>query len=405
VALAFGFFAAASPGAADDWPQWRGVHRDGLSAESGLRYSWQGGSPPVVWSRPLGEGFSGISVVGGRAYTMVGRGDDELVVCLDAITGDDVWERRVDRKFTEGHGHGPRSTPTVHDGTVYALSAWGALVAIGAGTGDLIWARDLRGEYGGREQASEPWRGYATSPLVVDGLLVVEVGGTDGRGVMAFDRLTGVPLWSALSDPPAYSSPITITADDREQIVFLNGAAVVALTLRGEQVWRYEWATSYDQNVATPLRIAPGRVFVSEGYDDKGGVMLAADAAGAREAWRSEVMRNDFGTCVYLDGFIYGFDGTSLKCIDATDGAEQWIKRGYGRGTLIAADGRLFVLGERGQLAIIEARPDVYTLLTDVKQAIAGKCWTAPSLADGGLYLRDEKTLLRMDLTGGLPRR
>jgi len=282
---------------------------------------------------------------------------------------------------------------------VYALSAWGALVAADADSGDLVWSRDLRGEYGGREGASEPWRGYATSPLVVDDLLVVEVGGTDGRGVIAFDRLKGIPVWSALSDPPAYSSPIVVPTDGGERLVFLNGAAAVALTPRGEQLWRYEWATSYDQNVGTPVRVAPGRVFISEGYDDKGAVMLEPAADGVREVWRSEVMRADFGTCIYLDGFIYGFDGTSLKCVDASDGAERWAKRGYGRGTLIASDGHLIVLGERGQLAIVEARADNYTLVTHVEQAIAGKCWTAPSLADGGLYLRDEKTLLRMDLT------
>ncbi len=329
---------------------------------------------------------------------MVARGDDELAICVDAGSGDDVWERRVDRRFTEGHGHGPRSTPTVHDGVVYALSAWGSLFAVGASTGEPMWSRALRDEYGGRSQASEPWRGYATSPIVVGGLLVVEVGGTDDRTVMAFDRLTGAPTWSALSDSPAYSSPIAMPVGEGKQLVFLNGAAAVALTLAGDEAWRYEWATSFDQNIATPLRVPDSRVLISEGYDGKGAAMLEVDPTGVREVWRSEVMRNDFGTCVYLDGFLYGFDGTSLKCVDATDGAERWVKRGHGRGTLIGVDGHLVVLGERGQLAIVQARPDAYTESTHVKQVIAGKCWTAPSLADGALYVRDEKTLMRLDL-------
>lgn len=383
---------------ADDWPQWRGANRDGISAETGLRFAWPDGRPPTLWTRAIGEGFSGVSVVGERVYTMAGDGDDELIVCLDGPTGEDIWRERIDSKFTEGHGHGPRSTPTVHNGVVYALSAWGRLRAADARYGDTLWEIDLRAEYDGRSEASEPWRGYATSPLVEGDSLVVEVGGTAGRSVMAFALEDGTPRWSALSDAPAYSSPVGITVDGERQIVLLNGVAAVGLTADGAEAWRYPWVTSYDQNVATPVFVAPNRVFISEGYDGKGAVLLELTEAGASEKWRSEVMRNDFGTCVLVNGFLYGFDGTSLKCVDAASGDERWVKRGYGRGTLIAADGHLLVLVERGQLAIARSDPAEYLETTFVKQVIAGKCWTAPSLSDGRLYLRDEKTLVVLDL-------
>ena len=397
-AVAAALACACLVAAAADWPQWRGPRRDGVSTESGLSVDWADGAPTELWTRAIGEGFSGVSVVGDRVYTMAGQGDDEVVLCLDALAGEDIWRARVDRKFTEGHGNGPRSTPTVHDGVVYALSAWGALAAVDARYGDPVWQRDLRKEYGGRSEASEPWRGYAMSPLVEGDLLVVEVGGTDGRAVIAFDRDSGEPRWSALSGPPAYSSPIGIAVDGARQVVVLGGAALVGLTSGGAEAWRYPWLTSYDQNVATPVFIAPNRVFISEGYDGKGAAMLAVVDGGVREAWRSEVMRNDFGTCVLVDGFLYGFDGTSLKCIDAANGEERWIKRGYGRGTLIAADGRLIVLGERGQLVIVRARPEEYVEQALVKQVIVGKCWTSPFLSDGRLYVRDEKTLISLDV-------
>ncbi|MBT3269471.1 PQQ-like beta-propeller repeat protein [Candidatus Poribacteria bacterium] len=397
VALAFACLVAS----AGDWPQWRGANRDGVSPERGLTTTWPEGGPPSLWTRAIGEGFSGVSIVGDRVYTMAGQGEDEVVLCLDALTGEDVWRVPIDRKFTEGHGNGPRSTPTVHDGAVYVLSAWGTLRAIDARYGDPIWEHDLREEYGGRSEASEPWRGYATSALVEDDLLVVEVGGPDGGAVMAFDRVSGEQRWAALSDPPAYSSPIGIEVDRLRQVVLLNGAAAVGLTLDGLEAWRYPWVTSYDQNVATPVFIAPNRVFISEGYDGKGAAMLEVADSGLREVWRSEVMRNDFGSCVLADGFLYGFDGTSLKCIDARDGAERWVKRGYGRGTLIAADDVLIVLGERGQLVVVAAQPDEYVEHAAVKQVIAGKCWTSPSLAHGRLYIRDEKTLIALDLRSG----
>ncbi|MDA1191263.1 MAG: PQQ-binding-like beta-propeller repeat protein [Candidatus Poribacteria bacterium] len=385
---------------AADWDQWRGPHRNGVSSETGLKTRWDT-APKKTWEIPLGEGFSGVSVVGRLIVTMAGQENDEYVLCLNAENGDERWRYRIDRKFTEGHGNGPRSTPTLHDGRVFALSAWGTLASLDVYSGVEPWTKNLRDEFGGRQNAKEPWRGYATSPLVENGLLLVEVGGVNRRSVVAFHPDSGDIAWTALNDRPAYSSPIAITANDARQTVWFNGEGLVSLSSDGAERWRVPFETSYDQNVSTPLFAPPDKVFISEGYDGKGALMVQIGETGASELWRNDKMRNDFASSLFLDGFIYGFDGTTLKCLDAKNGDEKWAQRGFGRGTLIAANGHLIVLGERGQLAIAEATPVEYRETGSIDRVIAGKCWTAPSLSDGRLYLRDEKTLVCLDLRDG----
>ncbi|MHC4429307.1 MAG: outer membrane protein assembly factor BamB family protein [Planctomycetota bacterium] len=381
------------------WPQFRGPNRDGVSAETGLLKSWPGDGPKELWRTELGRGFSGLSVTGGRVYTMYARGGDEFLVSLDASGGEVVWRLRTDGAWKDRFGDGPRSTPTVDDGVVYAMSAQGKLYAVKAADGIEVWSIDLKESYG----ADAPRWGVATSPLVEGKLLLVDVGGKKGNSIIAFDKKTGVEVWKSGDDRAGYASPIAITVGGRRQVIVFTAMHVVALSpVDGSLYWRVPWQTSYDVNAATPIFVPPNGLFVSSGYD-VGGALYRIRADGetvdVELVWKSRSMKNQFSSSVLHDGHLYGFDEKTLKCIDAGTGETLWRQREFGHGSLIYADGHLIVLGDRGQLALVEATPDAYRQKGG-SQVFNGKTWTAPTLVDGRLYLRDERELVVLDVAG-----
>jgi len=384
--------AVAAPAAATDWPQFRGPQGDGISAETGLLEDWPESGPPELWRVPLGEGYSGLSVVDGRVYTLFADKSHELVVALDAASGKELWRHQLDRKYFDGQGNGPRSTPTVDDGMVYVLSALGRLAALDAETGKELWSQDLKESFGARP----PRWGISTSPRVVGNLLLLDVGGRDGASLVALRKSTGVVAWTAGNDRAGYSVPLPITVDGRDLVVFFTGTQLVAVSPEdGEELWSLEWKTSYDVNAAAPVFVPPDRLYVSSGYDT-GAALLELSAEGgevsAREVWRSRRMKNQFSSSIYLDGHIYGFDNAILKCLDAATGEEAWKARGFGHGSLTYADGHLYVLSDRGRLALVEATPETYREVASF-EPLDGKCWTVPTVAGGRLLLRNEEVL------------
>ena len=384
------------PVGAGDWPHWLGADRDGSSDETGLLAPWPEAGPPVRWRRPSGGGFSGVAVDGERLYTMWSTGGEEHLVCLDANSGDELWQASLGPTFRNERGGGPRSFPTLDGDLVYALSGLGRLQAHSADKGELRWAKDLVAEFGARV----PIWGVSTSPLVAGRLLVVAAGGDGGKAVIAFDKRTGEVVWSALSDPPSYSSPIALGAAGAQQLVFVLGQRVVSLSPAGDLLWSHPWPVVNNINVATPVAVGDDRVFVSTSYD-VGGVLLRiekrGDELGVSEVWKSRVLKNHFHTSVLHGGHLYGFDNATLKCVEAATGEERWRRRGLGKGSLILADGRLVVLGERGRLVLVDASAEAYAE-AGATQALQGRCWTAPTLAGGRLYLRNEEELVSLAL-------
>jgi outer membrane protein assembly factor BamB len=382
--------------AAADWPQFRGPNRDGVSTEAGVLKSWPGGGPRVFWKIPLGEGFSQIVAVKDRLYTLYGQGADELATALDARTGKQLWRVRLDRKYMSDQGNGPRSTPLVDGDLVYVLSGSGQLAALKTANGQTVWRHDLPAEYG----AGVPDWGISTSPLVEGNLLIVNVGGTGNRSIMAFDKANGNPVWSSQSDGAGYSAPIAVTVRGvRQVIVFAAGAVLSVAPKDGRLYWRVPWKTDWNVNAATPIFFPPDRLFVSSGYDTGSGlfqIKVAGNQVSATEIWRSRGMKNQFSSSVLHNGTVYGFDNSTLKAIDAATGAEQWKQRGLGHGSLILAGGNLVVLSDSGTLALLEATPEEYRQLGAIR-VLEGKCWTAPALANGRLYLRNEEHLIALD--------
>lgn len=381
---------------AADWPQFRGPNRDGISPETGVLRSWPGGGPRVFWKIPLGEGFSQVVAVKDRLYAFYGSGGDEVAAALNAANGKQIWRVRVDDKYTSGQGNGPRSTPTVDGGLMYVLSASGKLAALKTANGQTAWQHDLRSEYG----AEPPQWGISTSPLVEGNLLIVNVGGSGNRSVMAFDKTTGKPVWSSQSDKAGYSAPIAITVGGVRQVIVFAAGAVLSLAPKdGRLYWRVPWKTDWDVNAATPIFFPPDKLYISSGYDTGAGlfqIKVAGNQVSAVEVWRSRGMKNQFSSSVLHNGTLYGFDNATLKAIDAATGAERWKTRGLGHGSLILAGGRLVVFSESGTLALLEATPEEHKQLGAIR-VLEGKCWTAPTLADGRLYLRNEEHLIALD--------
>jgi outer membrane protein assembly factor BamB len=389
--IAAGLLASAA--AAGDWPRYRGPAADGRSAETGLLATWPPAGPPELWRVPLGGGYSGISVVGDRLFTLFAVGKDEFAAAFDAASGRETWRVRIDRNRPDDQGDGPRATPTVDGDTVYTLSSSGKLHALEAASGKVRWTLDLVKEF----DARVPRWGVATSPLVEADLLVVDVGGRAGYSLVAFDKTSGEVRWHANDDEAGYSTPLAVTLGEVRQIVSFSATRLSGVKATdGAALWSHPWRTAYDVNAAMPVFVPPNRLFISSGYDS-GGALLQIDGKRVLELWRAGRMRNHFNSSVLVGDHLYGFDNAFLKCIAVANGEEKWATRGFAKGSLIYADGHLIVLGERGNLAWVEATPEDYRESAGF-QLFNSKTWTMPSLANGRLFVRDQKELVALDL-------
>ncbi|MCP3962728.1 MAG: PQQ-binding-like beta-propeller repeat protein [bacterium] len=383
-----------------NWPSFRGPTSDGKSAETGLLTSWPDAGPEQLWQVPLGGGFSGIAAVDGKLFTLYGKGGRELAAAIDAGTGKQLWKVDLDQERHDRFGNGPRSTPLVEDGVVYAVSALGTLAALQAEGGEIVWKHDLREQLGARV----PEWGVSASPIIEGDLLLFDVGGKPGHSIVAFDKRTGEKRWATETDIPGYSTPVTFTVGGVRQTVFFTGTNVVAVDpAKGTPLWKQPWKTAYDINAAAPIFIAPDRLFVSSGYDT-GAAMFQITAEGGKASatadrgasvsvmWKSRGMKNQFSSSIYHAGHIYGFDNKNFKCIDATTGEDRWRKGSLGHGSLLYADGHLVVLSEGGQLLLVEAIPGSYREKASF-ELTEGKHWTVPTLYGGKLYVRNERDL------------
>ncbi|OAI54535.1 hypothetical protein AYO44_14730 [Planctomycetaceae bacterium SCGC AG-212-F19] len=383
------------------WPQWRGPNRDGVSPEKGLLTAWPPEGPRVVWKVGTGAGYSSPAVAGGRVFLLVQQGDNEAVVCWAAPDGKELWRHSYPARFTNPEaGTGPHATAVVVGDRVYTVGATGMFHCLDVATGTVHWAHDLLKEC----QATNQEYGVSFSPLIEGDLVVTMPGGPNGHSVAAFDRTDGQLVWKALDDRAGYSSPIAATIAGRRQIVCLTAESVVGLAPEdGKLLWKYPWPLFKDCNVATPI-VVGDYVFVSSGYS-KGCALLeitAGDSGAfqARPVYEHNRMRNHFATSVLFQDHLYGFDEFFLVCMELRTGKVLWKKRGFGRGSLMVADGRLVILGDNGLLALADVSPEKYQERSAYK-VLHGRCWTMPVLADGKLYVRDEEFMLCLDVKGG----
>ncbi|MDA1191261.1 MAG: PQQ-like beta-propeller repeat protein [Candidatus Poribacteria bacterium] len=377
---------------AGDWSQWRGPNQDGISTET---VTWSKGVPVELWRVPLGEGFSGISVVGNKAFTMYAVGNDEFAASFDITTGKEVWKRRTDAKFPDHQGgNGPRSTPHIDGGIAYVMTAYGKVYALNTTNGDVKWMHDLREEFGGRV----PNWGYSGSVLVDGNVVYAEAGGARNKAFIAFDKTTGDVKWTTHTDEASYSTPAMMTIAGTRQLVFYSASGLVGVNPSdGNVLWTYQWINGAKVNAAMPALIGADKLYISAGYD-KGAAFVQIEKTGNRfkatELRTDRVMKIRMASPIVHEGYLYGFDGGTLKCIDPMTGDEKWAERGFGEGSLMLAGGDLIVFGDKGQLAVAPISPKGFTQRVSATVMNASKTWTVPTLADGKLYLRNQSELI-----------
>ena len=393
--------AAGTHVAAQDWPQFLGPGRDGRYTGPPLAESWPGGGPTQLWSRPVGAGFAGPAVAGGRVILFHRLGAREVVEALDAGTGDTVWRYDYATSYRDDFGfdEGPRSVPVVHDGRVYTFGAQGQLHAVDLETGAGVWQVDTHARYGVRKG----FFGAAGSPLVEDGRVIANVGGRRG-GIVAFDAATGDELWTATTHEASYSSPAAGTFGGRRLALVFTRTGLVGLDpasgeVRFENRWRSRLGASV--NAATPL-VVGDRVFISASYGT-GAALLRVDGGTLAEEWSGDdSMTNHYATAVIHDGVLYGYHGRqeyspSLRAVDLRSGAVRWSEDRFGAGTVTLAGDLLVVLRESGELMLAEATPEALRPLARAR-ILPGVVRAYPALADGRLYARNTDTLIAVDL-------
>lgn len=389
----------------DDWPQWRGPLRNGHALEKDLdwqRLNQTSISRHVLWERPLSGGFSSIVVANGQCYTMTQDGNSEAVVCWNSETGDELWRYRYQALFHSDQGSGPRSTPCVDGNLLFTVGATGMMHCLHTqpktSEGKVVWKRDLLSEFGGENLR---W-GVSFSPVVRGDLVYAIPGGANKHCVIALNKHDGSLVWHSRNDKASYSSPIIGELAGKEQLVCLTGSGLVGMNPDdGTIYWCFPWQTRFGGNVATPILVGD-YIFVSTGYGKGCGVVkIEVKKNGTMQpkwAYKNNPrMENHFSTSIFHDGHIYGFNNEILTCLDVRTGKTAWRERGFGKGTLIMADGNLVILGEHGDLAIAPASPEGFQAIAQTK-LLSGRCWSAPALANGRLYVRNEEKILCLDL-------
>lgn len=400
----------AALGAAD-WPQFLGPNRNGASAETGLLTTWPAEGPKVLWKVDGGVGYSGIAVAGGKAYTMANRGDDELTLALDTASGKELWKTRTGPAYQNDQGSGPRSTPTVEGKRVYVQSASGPLVCLDSENGKILWQHDLLKEFGGK---NIEW-GLSASPAIAGDLVLAEPGAT-GAGVAAFSKESGKLAWKTGDDKASYASPVLINAGGKSQAVFFTATGLLAVQPdSGKEIWRVNWHTDYDCNIATPLVIGD-QLFVSSG-EKVGCALLKVGTAKPTAVWESKgagsVMITYWANAVVHDKHLYGLAGEynvnmDLRCVNLADGKQAWTQPKFGKANVTLADGHLFITTTykvpsganwAGDLVLVSATSKGFEEKSRVKKLLSNDRFaTAPTIADKKLYLRDSKSIFCLDI-------
>jgi outer membrane protein assembly factor BamB len=390
--------AVVSNRALDDWPQWRGVNRDGKSVERGLLKSWPQGGPKLVWrTSGAGEGYSSFAVSGGKVYTLGARGGTEYVMAFDESTGKKLWEVAHGSRFSNDRGDGPRSTPTIDGGQLYAYGASGDLSAMDAATGKVLWKLNVLQQFRGRNIT---W-GLSESPLVLRDRIVVNAG-APGASIVAVNRKDGSVLWRSQGDPAGYSSGMLDEIGGIPQGIFFTGQRVVGVDTRdGRLLWSYDRVSNDTANIATPI-VKGNRVFVSSDYGT-GGALLELTPAGntinAKEVYFTHEMRNHHASSVLIGDYLYGFSRAILMAMKFDTGEVAWRDRSVGKGSVIFADERLYLFSENGVVGLAEPNPAGYREHGRFElQTGSLPTWSHPVVANGKLYLRDQDTIYAYDV-------
>ena len=379
---------AAAHAVRNYWTNFRGPNRDGRYDEMQVLTTWPAQGPPLLWKQPVGIGYASFVIADGRAYTIEQRRGKEVAAAYDVNTGRELWTQSWNAEYRDSTGDGPRATPTWDDGRLYALGATGELRALDAKSGAVIWGKNILSE----NQASNlPWA-MAASPLVVDDKVIVLPGGSANNSVVAYNKMTGAPIWKSQSDRAAYVSPMLVTLAGRRQVIVVSASRVFGLEPGdGSLLWSYSWGTDMGINVSQPIIVDNNRFFISSGYG-KGAALVEVTGSGktfnTKTIWENVNMKNKFNSSVLHEGFVYGLDEGILVCVDVNTGERKWKGGRYGYGQVVLASGHLIITTDQGELVLVRATPDQ---LAEVARfsALQGQTWNYPAIAGGRLLVRN----------------
>jgi len=400
-AVAVALAATVVTQAANDWPQYLGPSRNGVYAGPALADAWGANGPKAVWRKQVGQGFAGPAVVGNRVILFHRVGNEEVLESLDAATGDSVWRYAYPTRYRDDFGfdEGPRAVPVVADGVIYTFGAEGQLHAVDLAKGTRLWSEDTMKRFG----VPKGFFGAAGSPLVEGGRVIANVGG-DKAGIVAFEAKTGKVLWSATDDDASYSSGVAATIGGHRLGVFLTRDSLVGLDpasgmVQFQRRWRARIAASV--NAASPI-IVGDEIFVSAQYGPGAGV-LRVNGSQLTDVWTSDdVLSNHYATSVFYNGYLYGFHGRqefgpSFRAVEFQTGTVKWSQEQFRAGSVLLAGDRLLITREGGELVLASASPQAFKPIARA-QILQGVVRPYPALADGLLYVRNENTLVCLDL-------
>jgi outer membrane protein assembly factor BamB len=384
-----------------DWPGFRGPHRDGIATAVQIDTNWSQRPPKELWRRAIGPGWSSFAVRGDFLYTQEQRGEDELVSCYRVSTGEPVWQHHDAVRFYESNGGaGPRGTPTLDGDRVFTMGATGILNGLDAGTGRVLWSRNAVTDTG----KEIPGWGIASSPLVVDDLVIVAVAGQ----LAAYDAANGQSRWIGETGGGGYSSPQLATIGGVPQVILVRGARTISVApADGALLWEHRWVPSV--SIVQPAISDEGDVVIASG-DAMGGLGLRRVSVSRTpvgwnvdERWTSRALKPYFNDFVMHRGHAFGFDGSILACLNLADGERCWKGGRYGHGQLVLLPDQdvLLVLSEDGELALVRAAPDRFQEIARLP-ALNGKTWNHPVIVGDVLLVRngEEMAAFRLATAG-----
>jgi len=391
--------APAASSARNYWTNFRGPNRDGRYEERAVKVNWPAGGLKPMWKQPVGGGFSSFVVADSTAYTIEQRRAQEVVVAYNVETGRELWAHGWNAEFSpDNTGDGPRSTPTWDAGRLYALGAEGELRVLDAKTGKLHWQKNILSDNG----ASNIQWGMAASPLIVDDKVVVLAGGTSGKGVVAYNKMTGARVWSSMNDRASYTSPMLVTLAGKRQILVVTASHIAGLDpADGAALWSHPWDVSYGINVSQPLVVGANRFLITAGYG-KGAALVELQGSGRsftpKVVWENINLKTKFNSPVVHNGHAYGLDEGILTCVDLATGERKWKGGRYGYGQVLLASNHLIVTTDAGEIVLVKADPAGYAEVTKFS-ALSGKTWNVPALANGRLLVRNGNEMAAYNLS------
>lgn len=373
------------------WTRFLGPNGDGTSTETGLLTSFPGSGPEILWRAPLGSGFSGLTVGGGRVYTQYGRDGREWAACFDAKDGKELWKIENGADFSEGRSFGPRATPCLDGDRVFFVGGHGKLSCVDATQGKEIWGYNLLEKFSLRAHEE----GLSPSPQI-DGDRLIVVG---GNSIFALNKSNGEQVWRALDEKMGHSTPRFATIDGKRQLLALSITNLVGLDpADGKELWRI---AQNGVNVATPV-VGPGdQVFTAAAYGF-GSLLTKVSGGKAEQVYQNNCLATHTATAILHQGHLYGFHDRigTVRCVDFATGEEKWETRGPGKGNMILAEGQIIILTEDGRLVLAPASPEGYNATAEVRvlEGRSGISFTMPTLLDGKLYLRNSEEMVCVNL-------